>query len=155
MQLNPGNTAIDVGCGLGADASAMAQIVGPSGRAVGIDSSKGFVDRATQRYASQGAYLRFMVADASTIPFEDATVDAITRGPHAPACRPIQSASWRKWCVFFGPAAASFAVNLTGARTPSTPQTGSSVASSLTGGNRISAIAGSGAGCRVCSSRVV
>jgi SAM-dependent methyltransferase len=77
MQLKPGNTAIDVGCGLGADASAMAQIVGPSGRAVGIDSSQGFVDRATQRYASQGAYLRFMVADASTIPFEDATVDAI------------------------------------------------------------------------------
>jgi SAM-dependent methyltransferase len=77
LQLKPGATAIDVGCGLGADAFTMAQVVGPSGLSVGIDSSKGFVDRATQFYASHGAYLRFVVGEASTMPFGDETADAI------------------------------------------------------------------------------
>jgi SAM-dependent methyltransferase len=77
LQLKPGSTAIDVGCGLGADAFSMAQAVGPSGLSIGLDSSKAFVDRATQLYASHGKYLRFVVADASAIPFRDATADAI------------------------------------------------------------------------------
>jgi len=40
MQVRPGDRVLDVGCGLGDDVRALAALVGPSGRAVGIDASE-------------------------------------------------------------------------------------------------------------------
>jgi SAM-dependent methyltransferase len=77
LQLKPGSTAIDVGCGLGADAFSMAQMVGPSGQSIGIDSSERLIERALEIYATDAGSLRFRSADASAIPCEAGSVDAI------------------------------------------------------------------------------
>ena len=41
LQLEPGMSVIEIGCGLGLDAEALAARVGPTGRVVGIDASQG------------------------------------------------------------------------------------------------------------------
>jgi SAM-dependent methyltransferase len=77
LQLKPGSTAIDIGCGLGADAFSMAQVVGPSGQSIGIDSSERLIERALEIYATNDVPLRFTLADASAIPCEAGSADAI------------------------------------------------------------------------------
>jgi ubiquinone/menaquinone biosynthesis C-methylase UbiE len=77
LQLKPGSTTIDLGCGLGADAFSMAQIVGPSGLSIGIDNSKRLIERALEIYATYDVPLRFTLADASAIPCEAGSADAI------------------------------------------------------------------------------
>lgn len=78
LDLRPGMVAVEVGCGVGDEVRTMAHIVGPSGRAVGIDSSAGMIARARSRLAP-GALpgCELVVADAHALPIEDATVDAV------------------------------------------------------------------------------
>jgi len=40
MQLRPGDRLLEVGCGPGDEVRVLAAVVGPSGRAVGIDASE-------------------------------------------------------------------------------------------------------------------
>jgi SAM-dependent methyltransferase len=66
---------LDVGCGLGQDAAAIARRVVPGGRVVGIDSSQAMIEQARDRHrAIEG--LSFEVADAVSLPFADASFDA-------------------------------------------------------------------------------
>lgn len=76
LGLRPGGRAIDVGCGLGDDARALARIVGPSGHVVGVDASRALLTRA--RGASEGEQLpvEFVIGDAHRLPFEAGTFDA-------------------------------------------------------------------------------
>jgi SAM-dependent methyltransferase len=68
---------LDVGCGTGALASAVAERCGPR-RLAGIDPSAGFLALAERRLAGTGIELRR--ADAQALPFADAEFDRIVSG---------------------------------------------------------------------------
>lgn len=71
----PGETAVDVGSGTGAEVRRLAAAVGESGRAVGIEPHAGLRAVAEERSAGTGA--TFVDAEATDLPFEDGTVDVI------------------------------------------------------------------------------
>jgi SAM-dependent methyltransferase len=71
LRLGPGGSAVEIGCGLGHDAEALARRVGPTGRVVGVDASQALIAQATARTASLGLPLRFQVDDAQALSFPD------------------------------------------------------------------------------------
>lgn len=73
----PGETAVDVGCGTGAEVRRLATLVGDSGRAVGIEPHPGLRAVAMQRAADEGSRAEFIDGDAVSLPFEDSSVDVI------------------------------------------------------------------------------
>jgi SAM-dependent methyltransferase len=76
LNLAPGHSAIEIGCGLGRECEAMARIVGAAGRVVGIDASQALLDQAIARTAPLGLPLEFRVGDAHALPFPDSSFDA-------------------------------------------------------------------------------
>jgi ubiquinone/menaquinone biosynthesis C-methylase UbiE len=76
LELEPGMSAIEIGCGLGLDAEALAARVGPTGRVVGIDASQDLIGEATRRAASLGLPLSFQVDDAQALAFPANSFDA-------------------------------------------------------------------------------
>jgi SAM-dependent methyltransferase len=75
LALQAGNHVLDVGCGTGDDVRALARIVGPTGLAVGLDSSLTMIGAARQRSEGQNE-VEFRVGDAQRLDFADATFDA-------------------------------------------------------------------------------
>jgi ubiquinone/menaquinone biosynthesis C-methylase UbiE len=75
LALKAGDRVLDIGCGTGEDVRALARIVGPTGLAVGIDSSHTMIDAAQLRSAGQ-AGVEFRIGDAQQLDFADATFDA-------------------------------------------------------------------------------
>jgi ubiquinone/menaquinone biosynthesis C-methylase UbiE len=71
----PGHRILEVGCGLGDDAAALAGRVAPGGAVVAIDGSQTMVDAASKRHRDVSD-LSFELADATQLPFEEATFDA-------------------------------------------------------------------------------
>ena len=60
----PGDRVLDVGCGFGDSTVRIAQAVGPTGAAVGVDCANNFVKAATQEAAAAGARnAKFFAAD--------------------------------------------------------------------------------------------
>jgi len=60
----PGQRAIDLGCGFGDTTQRLAELVGPKGEAVGVDASPRFVETAAVEAQAAGfANCRFAVAD--------------------------------------------------------------------------------------------
>ncbi len=76
-ELSPGDSVIDVACGTGKLALALAGIVGPFGRVEAVDLSTTMVARAAAEHRAL-VQLRFRVANALELPFPDATFDAAT-----------------------------------------------------------------------------
>jgi SAM-dependent methyltransferase len=76
LVVRPGDHVVDVGCGAGDDVRAMALIVGPTGRSVGMDSSKTMVDAARQRSMGSQHPVEFYIGDAEHLDFSDASFDA-------------------------------------------------------------------------------
>lgn len=76
LRLTRARSALDVGCGLGDDAIEMARRLPPGGKATGIDASQAMIGRARHRAAEAGADVCFKAADASSLPFADASFDA-------------------------------------------------------------------------------
>jgi ubiquinone/menaquinone biosynthesis C-methylase UbiE/GNAT superfamily N-acetyltransferase len=70
MALRPGDAGLDVGCGTGDDVRLIAERVGASGRAVGVDFSGDLVATARERTPA-GVAAEFVVADAHALPFAD------------------------------------------------------------------------------------
>jgi ubiquinone/menaquinone biosynthesis C-methylase UbiE len=68
MGLRPGHAGLDVGCGTGADVRLIAERVGASGRAVGVDASRDLLALARERTPS-GMAAEFVLADAHALPF--------------------------------------------------------------------------------------
>jgi arsenite methyltransferase len=77
LHLKPGEKVLDIGSGPGFLASAMADIVGCNGEVCGIDISPELLALAKERYRHQ-TQLKFLHAEASTIPFPDAYFDVVT-----------------------------------------------------------------------------
>jgi ubiquinone/menaquinone biosynthesis C-methylase UbiE len=73
LDLRPGASVLDVGCGLGDDARRLAEVVGAGGRVVGVDASAALIERARQ----PASRVEWIVADAHRLPFPDDTFDAV------------------------------------------------------------------------------
>src|ERR1700753_2520092 len=59
----PGDSVLDIGCGFGDASLQLGQIVGSSGRVLGVDASPRFIEAARQEASEGGAeHVRFEVA---------------------------------------------------------------------------------------------
>ena len=76
-QVDPaaGETAVDVGSGTGEDVVAFAELVGPDGRAVGVEPSPGLRAEAVRR--SDGVRVEYVDGRAEALPFDDESVDVL------------------------------------------------------------------------------
>lgn len=76
--LRPGEVVVDLGSGGGLDVFLSSKIVGPTGRAIGIDMTPAMVERARAN-ASSGGYtnVEFYLAMIEKIPLADASVDCV------------------------------------------------------------------------------
>jgi len=77
-RLSEGSTVLDVGCGAGAVLVAASEVVGPTGRLMGIDLAEGMVERAREavcELALENAQVQ--VGDAEAPPTAPRSVDAI------------------------------------------------------------------------------
>jgi ubiquinone/menaquinone biosynthesis C-methylase UbiE len=71
LELRPGMTVADIGCGAGMAARELAIMVGPEGRVLGFDISEQLIAHARARVAAA----EFQVADAVALPLADASLD--------------------------------------------------------------------------------
>jgi SAM-dependent methyltransferase len=69
------SSALDVGCGYGADVVALAQRLIAGGRAVGVDVSENMIAEARRRTAGTEPSVGFRIGDALALPFEAGTFD--------------------------------------------------------------------------------
>jgi arsenite methyltransferase len=76
LDIPPGGTALDVGCGPGNVTASLARAAGPDGLALGVDISEPMLARAVR--AESGPQVGFIRADAQRLPLRDKTVDAVT-----------------------------------------------------------------------------
>ena len=75
LRPRPGAALLDLGCGTGEDALALAARVAPGGRVIGIDASAAMVAEARRRAGERGAPLDLRVGDAQRLDLPDASVD--------------------------------------------------------------------------------
>ena len=78
-ELVSGDRALDVCCGTGDLALELARAVGPTGGVIGCDFSEPMLDIAREKAAGT-TQVRFEWADALSLPYDDATFDAVTVG---------------------------------------------------------------------------
>jgi len=74
--IQPGETAIDIGCGCGATSFELAERVGADGRVIGIDISAPMLERARE-LTPPGAPVEFVLADATVHPFVSHSADLL------------------------------------------------------------------------------
>ena len=79
LDLEPGETVLDLGSGPGLDALLAARQVGPTGRVIGVDMTPEMLARARQTAARAGAaQVEFREGRLEAVPVEDGSVDAVT-----------------------------------------------------------------------------
>jgi ubiquinone/menaquinone biosynthesis C-methylase UbiE len=66
---------LDVGCGTGWHVRVASRIVGPTGRAVGVDNSEAMLVEARQHAAARGVDVDFVQGSAYSLPFEQNSFD--------------------------------------------------------------------------------
>lgn len=71
----PGDRLLDVGCGTGDDARALASLVAPGGHVVGVDASTTMIAEARRRARGRRLPLTFRTGDAHRLDFADGTFD--------------------------------------------------------------------------------
>ena len=74
----PGETALDVGCGPGTAAIVLAQKVAPVGEVIGIDASLEMIDVARKKAKRERSTARFEPAAIESLPFTDGYFDLAT-----------------------------------------------------------------------------
>lgn len=77
LGLEPGHAVLDVGCGAGDVCVELAGRVGPSGRVCGVDVSEAMVAAARAAADKAGREVDLRVASAYSLPFADASFDAV------------------------------------------------------------------------------
>jgi len=79
LDLQPGETVLDLGSGGGIDVFLAARRVGPTGRVIGVDMTPAMLERARAAAAKQGfANVEFREGRLEALPLADASVDAVT-----------------------------------------------------------------------------
>jgi ubiquinone/menaquinone biosynthesis C-methylase UbiE len=77
LNIQSGQHMLDVGCGIGDQALAMAKLAGKTGNVTGTDISTAMIAMAQNRHADSGLPLQFLVAPAAQQPFDNARFDII------------------------------------------------------------------------------
>ena len=77
LNLRPGQRLLDVGCGLGDAALALAADLGVEGQIVGLDASADMIAGARSRARSAACRVRFAVADALGLGEADSSFDVV------------------------------------------------------------------------------
>ena len=67
--LRRGMRVADFGCGVGLVTALLAELVGPEGHVVGLDSSAAQLAQARERIPARGTNIRFVEGKASPNPF--------------------------------------------------------------------------------------
>jgi arsenite methyltransferase len=75
LNLSVGESVLDIGCGPGYLCESIAEIVGPRGAVVGIDTSTDLIALCNRRRVT--AWLSYAIGDATKINQEDASFDAV------------------------------------------------------------------------------
>jgi SAM-dependent methyltransferase len=75
LAIADGDRVLDIGCGTGSDAMALARRVGSDGQVVGVDLSHALVAVAQARAAPLGLPVTFRQADIHDLPFVDGAFD--------------------------------------------------------------------------------
>jgi ubiquinone/menaquinone biosynthesis C-methylase UbiE len=79
LELQPGETVLDLGSGAGLDAFLAARAVGRQGRVIGVDMTPAMLERARANAAKSGfANVEFREGRLEVLPVETASVDAVT-----------------------------------------------------------------------------
>jgi len=76
LQPRAGDCVLDIGCGTGDDARAVARLVAPGGRVIGLDTDVRMLAEAWRRSAPLRLPLEFRVGRAERLEFEDGTFSA-------------------------------------------------------------------------------
>jgi demethylmenaquinone methyltransferase/2-methoxy-6-polyprenyl-1,4-benzoquinol methylase/phosphoethanolamine N-methyltransferase len=74
-QLQPGEVALDAGCGTGTLALEVTRHIGPTGRVAGIDPGAEQIARAQAKAKRRHASIEFLVGTIEQLPFPDQTFD--------------------------------------------------------------------------------
>ena len=74
MYIRPGHAVLDVGCGAGDDLRSLAQLVGPTGRVVGVDNSETMLQEARER--TRGLPVECHTGDAHHLDFAADSFDS-------------------------------------------------------------------------------
>ncbi len=75
LEPRPGAVLVDVGCGTGAEALALAARVAPGGRVLGVDASAAMIAAARARAAGAALPVEFRTGDARSLDLPDASAD--------------------------------------------------------------------------------
>ena len=75
--LRLGERVLDVACGTGVIARLAAETVGPTGSVTAIDIAPDMIDVARATTAPSGSAIDWHVGDATSLPFDDGTYDAV------------------------------------------------------------------------------
>jgi SAM-dependent methyltransferase len=79
LELQPGETVLDLGSGGGLDVFLAAKQVGPTGHVIGVDMTPAMLERARQNAARSGhSNVDFREGRLEALPVDDASVDAVT-----------------------------------------------------------------------------
>ncbi|MFF1796516.1 methyltransferase domain-containing protein [Kitasatospora sp. NPDC058263] len=77
-ELRPGQAVLDVGCGPGTITAELAELVGPTGRVVAVDTSAEVLESAARYAADRGlANVVFEIADVHGLPYADGEFDVV------------------------------------------------------------------------------
>ncbi|WP_291291817.1 demethylmenaquinone methyltransferase [Enterococcus sp.] len=80
MQVQAGSDILDVCCGTGDWALALAAATGPTGKVIGIDFSENMLAVAKKKAAEQKTKVEWMQGNAMALPFADNSFDVVTIG---------------------------------------------------------------------------
>ncbi len=75
LEAKEGKYFLDIGCGTGDDALALAKIVAPTGKLVGLDNSERMITEAKQKADDHDLPVEFYVAEAEKLQFSDNSFD--------------------------------------------------------------------------------
>lgn len=105
LQLQPGDTVIEIGCGTGLNFPLLQQAVGPSGRIIGVDLTDAMLDQARQRCVAMGwENVELVHANVAEFVFPERTdailsTFALSMMPDAPAIIERGLATGAHWAV--------------------------------------------------------